>query len=145
MDLAQPAKRPRSVTLTLWGVYLLGVWNFSRALALSQQRALLQELASRPNPAYRLIMALVWGIVFIGLAEALRRRRPSARRLIPLMLACYALYETGLIFFVLTLNMNATRQALALETVLIVASVVFTFWALNRTAVSRYFIDQESA
>ncbi|MCZ7667936.1 MAG: hypothetical protein M5U34_12460 [Chloroflexi bacterium] len=45
------AQRPRSVTIILWGVFLFGVWNVGRALALYQQMDLLLELALRQTLA----------------------------------------------------------------------------------------------
>lgn len=140
MNPAQPANRPRSVTLTLWGVFLLGVWNLGRALALGQQRDLLKELAAQPDPVFRLMMALVWGVIFLGLAEALRRRRPFTRRLIPVLIGLHALYEIGLILFFTT---TIARETLILDIVLAGGGVAFTAWALLRTAVSHYFIAQE--
>ena len=132
---AQSSRRPRSVTLTLWGVFLLGVWNLARALALGQQRDLLQEFAAKPDPTLRLVIVLVWGAVFLGLVEALRRKRPFTRRLIPLTIMLYALYEIGLILFFTT----AARQTLVLDILTVVGLVAFTGWALNRMAVAPYF------
>ena len=132
---AQSSRRPRSVTLTLWGVFLLGVWNLARALALGQQRDLLQELAAKPDPTLRLVIALVWGAVFLGLVEALRRKRPFTRRLIPLTIMLYTLYEIGLILFFTT----AARETLALDILTAVGLVAFTGWTLNRTAAAPYF------
>lgn len=84
---------------------------------------------------FRLVIALVWGVVFLGLAEALRRKRPFTRRLVPLLIAGYALYEVGLI-----LVFTATAgQTLILDGLTAVSAVAFTGWALNRTAVTNYF------
>ncbi len=137
MNLASSTNRPRSVTLTLWGVFLLGVWNFGRALALGQQRVLLQELGAHPDPTFRLIVALVWGIVFFGLGDMLRRKRPFTRRLIPLSIFLYALYEMGLI--ILFAAAAPARQSLLLDALLVLSGVLFSGWALNRTAVYAYF------
>jgi hypothetical protein len=137
MNPASSTNRPRSVTLTLWGVFLLGVWNFGRALALYQQRDLLQELAARPDPLFRLIVALVWGVVFIGLADMLRRKRPFTRRLIPLGILLYTLYELGQIAIFAPATL--ARQALPFDALLALGGVLFSGWALNRTAVSPYF------
>ncbi|MBK8988093.1 MAG: hypothetical protein IPM39_18825 [Chloroflexi bacterium] len=107
----------------------------ARALALGQQRDLLQEFAAKPDPTLRLVIALVWGAFFLGLVEALRRKRPFTRRLIPLTIMLYTLYEIGLILFFTT----AARQTLALDILTAVGLVAFTGWALNRTAVAPYF------
>ena len=108
-----------------------------RALALGQQRELLKELAAQPDPVFRLMMALVWGVIFLGLAEALRRRRPFTRRFIPVLLGLHALYEIGLILFFTT---TISRETLILDMLLAGGGVAFTAWALLRTAVSHYFI-----
>jgi hypothetical protein len=132
-----PTVRPRSVTLTLWGVFLLGIWNVGRALAISQQRALLQELAAQPDPLIRLLLALVWGVVFFGLGEALRCKRPFTRRFIPLAIALYAFYEFSLlIFFAPT---TPAQTTLVFDGLLALLGITVTTWALNRTAVAPYF------
>jgi len=130
--------QPRSVTFALLGVFLLGLWNFGRALALNQQMALLIELAVRPDPRVRLVIALIWGFLFMGLWWLLRRKRPFTRRLIPLILVFYTLYELGLtaIFGQNHLLPQSIWFNLGFYTLLI----LWYFWALNRkTAVNSYF------
>lgn len=141
MDQAAP-KRPNTVTLTLWGVYLLGVWNFARALALSRQSALLQELAAQPDPALRLTLALLWSGLFWGLGEMLRRQRPSTRHLIPLSIVSYAAYELALLLFFAPAGPH--WRALWFDLLLAGAGALFTAWALNRTAVMPYFTPQDT-
>ncbi|MFO7680167.1 MAG: hypothetical protein R6X34_08960 [Chloroflexota bacterium] len=130
--------QPRSVTLALLGVFFLGLWNFGRALALNQQMDLLIELAVRPDPRFRFIIALIWGVLFMGLWWLLRRKRPFTRRLIPLILVFYTLYELGLtaIFGQNHLLPQSIWFNLGFYTLLI----LWYFWALNRkTAVNSYF------
>lgn len=137
MNPPQSAGRPRSVTLTLWGVYLLGIWNVGRALALFQQRELLQDLVARPDPMFRLLMALAWGCAFFVLAEGLRKKRPFTRHLIPLSIALYALYEISLLAFIAPVHPPWT--ILAFDSLLALLGVGIATWALNRTAVAPYF------
>jgi hypothetical protein len=131
MDPSSPTGRPRSVTLTLWGVFLLGIWNVGRALALFQQRELLQELAARPDPMVRLLVALMWGCAFFVLAEGLRRKRPFSRPLIPLAIALYALYEISLLAFIAPVR--PPWPVLAFDSLLALLGVSFAWWALRKT------------
>lgn len=129
--------RPRSVTLALWGVFLLGVWNFGRVLALGQQMELLVTLNIQPDPRFRLIMALVWGFVFIGLWWLIRKKRPLSRKLLPLVLILYAVYELGLTL--LFAQTTLAQQAIWLNLSFYLFLLLFFTWALNRTAVNDYF------
>jgi hypothetical protein len=142
MDETLPATeptivRPRFVTLALLGVFLLGVWNFGRALALSQQMDLLLEIGVQPDPRFRLITALIWGFVFIGLWWLVRQKRPFTRKLLPLILILYAVYELGLtIFFAQT---TLAQQTIWLNLSFYLLLILFLMWALNRTAANEYF------
>lgn len=132
------AQRPRSVTIILWGVFLFGVWNVGRALALYQQMDLLLELALRPDPRLRLIMALVWGLAFFSLWWLLRQKRPFSRTLIPIILSLYSLYELGLSAFFGQSRLSP--QTIWLNAAFYLLLVGWTTWALNRkTAVCHYF------
>ena len=138
MDVVMPTKvRPRSVTFTLWGVFLLGVWNFGRALALGQQMDLLLELTIQPDPRFRLTMALIWGFVFIGLWWMVWRKRPFIRKLLPLILILYAAYELSLT--ILFAQTPLARQAIWLNLSFYLFLILFTAWALNRTAANNYY------
>jgi hypothetical protein len=138
MDEALPkTSRPRSVTLALLGVFLLGVWNVGRALALSQQMDLLLEIAVRPDPRFRLTMALVWGFVFIGLWWLVRGKRPFTRKLLFSALILYAVYELGLT--ILFAQTTLARQAFWLNLCFYLLMIWFIIWGLNRTAANEYF------
>ena len=119
------------------GVFLFGVWNFGRAAALNQQMALLQELSIQPDPRFLLTMALVWGFLFMGLFITLWQKRPFTRKLIPLLLTAYALYDLGLTG--LFAQTDPSRQAIWLKLGFYLAVILISLWALNRTAVHSYF------
>ena len=137
-SLMKPKTRhPRSVTLALWGVFLLGMWNFGRALALSQQMALLRALSIQPDPRFRLIIALIWGFVFVGLYWFLRQKRPFTRKLLPLSLMLYAIYELSLT--ILFAQTPLAKQAIWLNLSFYLSLILFITWALNRTAANNYY------
>jgi uncharacterized membrane protein YczE len=137
---ASSTSRPRSVTLARWGVFLLGVWNFGRVLALSQQMGLLLELTIQPDPRFRLIMALLWGFVFIGLWWLMRRKRPFIRKLLPLILILYAAYDLSLT--ILFAQTSLAQQAIWLNLSFYLGLILFMTWALNRTAANNYFTNK---
>jgi hypothetical protein len=138
-DVSAKTTRPRSVTLTLVGVFLLGVWNFGQALALSQQMGLLLELTVQPDPRFRLTMALIWGFVFIGLWWMVKRKRPFTRKLLPLILVLYAAYELSLT--TLFAQTPLAQQAIWLNLSFYLLLILFSTWALNRTAANNYFCE----
>ena len=145
MDETLPATestivRPRSVTLALLGVFLLGVWNFGRALAVSQQMDLLLEISVQPDPRFRFIIALIWGFVFIGLWWLVREKRPFTRKLLPFILVLYAVYELSLT--ILFAQTALAQQAIWLNLSFYLLLTGFITWALNRTAANNYFTNK---
>lgn len=137
MSVYLAPNRPRSVTITLWGVFLLGVWNVARAIALVQQSAVLLTLDVQPDPRLHLIMALVWAIAFLALAFALWQKQPFARQAIPLLLLLYALYELSLL--VIFVQSPLARRSWLLNTLAYIETILFAHWALNRSAAQAYF------
>ena len=69
-------KRPRSVTITFWSVIFLGTWNLGRAIAIGQQLNLQDVLNLQPDPRLRLTAAIIFTLLFFGLAWQLWRKRP---------------------------------------------------------------------
>jgi hypothetical protein len=139
-DALPTTTRPRTVTLLLLGVFLLGVWNFGRALALSQQTDLHLELTVQPDPRFRFVMALIWGFVFMGMWWLIRKKRPFIRKLLPFMLIIYTIYELGVkIIFAQT---QAARQEIWLNLVFYLVLIALITWALTRTAVINYFTNK---
>ncbi len=133
-----PPIRPRSVTMTLWAVFLLGGWNGGRAFAIGLNYRTLAAFQSIPAPFVRLSVALVWTFLFWGLAGALWRRRPFTRTAIPLFLILYALTElSALIFFV---QSPSAQQSWRINSLFYLALILFSVWGVRRTAVKNYFL-----
>lgn len=133
--------RPRSVTLTFWGVFLLGGWNCGRLLVLGLNYRLLATFPTIPTPFFRLMMALVWMLLFWAAALVLWQRRPFIRRAIPSMLFIYAVYELSLLL--IFAQAGPARSSWRVNALFYVVIIVFSYWALNRTAVTAYFRDQQ--
>lgn len=130
-------KRPRSVTLTFWGVFLLGGWNCGRLLATSLNYQLLAPFSTTPSPLFRLVVALVWMLLFWGAALALWQKRPFTRYIIPAILLIYTVYELStLLLFV---QAEPARSSWLINTLFYLFCVGFSYWALNRTAVTSYY------
>lgn len=135
MDASQT--RPRSVTLTFWGVFLLGGWNCGRLLTIGLKYRLLTTFATMPAPLFRLVMALVWMLLLWAVVLALWQRRPFTRRAIPAILIVYAIYELGLLL--IFAQAGPARSGWLVNTLFYLFIIVFSYWALNRTAVAAYF------
>lgn len=129
--------RPRSVTLTLWVVFLLSVWNAERVIVLSLNIRTLAIFNTTPPPWFRLVMALGWVILFGAAVIALRQRRPFTRRAIPFLLIAYAVYELGLLL--IFAQSPSARRSWLLNSLFYGFIILFSVWALNRTAVRTYF------
>ena len=129
-------KRPRSVTLVIWGVILFGVWNAGRALVLYKQQAVLIELQIRPSPWVQLIFALGWVVLFLGSAWGLRQKRPCLSTIIPILITLYALYDLGIRFLFAP---SRNQVSWTLTGIFFLGVVLLTTWALNRKAAKHYF------
>jgi len=140
MSAYLPAKRPFSVTLILWGVFLFGVWNVSKAALLIQSRPLFLARGVKPDPLWQAIGALVWAALFWAAAWTLKRKRPSAITIIPLLLFAYGLYTGGirLIFSPLPFGANGGFVML----LFFVTAVLFAFLALKRAGQRHYFVER---
>ncbi|MDX1664677.1 MAG: hypothetical protein R3272_12865 [Candidatus Promineifilaceae bacterium] len=129
--------RPRSVTITLVAVFLLGVWNVWRALVLFRSGDLLLALGVSLDPRARLMMALVWALVFIAVALGLLWRRALARWLLPLSLLLYALYNMAVL--ALFARSPGARAGWPFDLLLYGLALAWTGWALHRPAVTDYW------
>ena len=108
-------------------------------MALSLNGRTLADFGTTPSPWLRLGFASLWLILFWGAALALWRRRPIIRRAVPLLLSVYALYELGLLIFYA--QAATVRQNWRVNTLFYGLIIVFSWWALNRTAVKPYFME----
>jgi hypothetical protein len=93
------SNRPLSVTLLTWGVFLLGLVNVWRAVALFKQSNLLLDLGVSLDPRLRMFVAIIWALVFISISLSIWRRWKAARFLTPILLILYAVYQLGLVRF----------------------------------------------
>ena len=132
--------RPRSVTLTFWGVFLLGGWNCGRLFVIGLNYRLLATFSTTPTPLFRLVMALVWMLLLWAAALVLWQRRPFTRRAIPAILFVYAAYELGLLL--IFAQTEPARSGWLINGLFYLFVIVFSYWALHRTAVKSYFRDQ---
>lgn len=122
-----PANRPRRVTITALGVFLIGVWNGWRAVALAQQNGLLLGLALHPDPRVRLVLALMWAVFFFALAVGIVRRQRWARPAGLVSILLYALYN--LILLVGFVQSAVVRQAWPAWFLLYTAALLFVAWS----------------
>lgn len=137
------ADRPRAVAVVLWGTWLLAFYNGARAFVLTRQMRLLLALAIQPDPRFRLVGAIVWMFLFLGAGLLLWRRHHSIRRLLPILLASYVLYELTLL--ALFAQVALTGFAWLGRISFAVLAVGFTQWVLNRPTASSYFREEGSA
>jgi len=131
-------KRPRSVTITLLGVMLLGAWNAAKAFATAQQVTLLLALNLTPDPRLLLVIAAGWMVLFWAAAIALWQRHAFTRWLIPLLLILYALYE--LVLQGLFVPIPISGQSWLLRILIYGVIILFAIYALNRSKARSYFL-----
>ena len=96
MSVYLPARRPLAVTLVILGVILFGLWNVSKAIALAQNMALLSSRGIQPAPGLQLAVAIVWAVLFLGMAGLLVKRRPFTRIGVPALILGFGLYTLGI-------------------------------------------------
>ena len=142
MDARTVPKRPFTVTLTFLGVFLLGLWNLGRAAALYREQDLLLTLQVQPDPRLRLIIALVWAVIFWGLAWSVWRRRPFSQKTVPILTAIYAAYDLGLQTLSPLARLNEANWLLTGIFYLII--ILFMAWALNRPTANTYFKTEDT-
>lgn len=130
-------RRPRSVTITLIGVILIGMWYAGQLFALTRQLSLLLTLKATPDPRLRLVLAAFWMVLFWGAALALWRRKRFSSWFIPLLLSLVALYELTLLG--LFVRIPESGQGWLLRIWLYAALILFASWSLNRRAAKPYF------
>lgn len=136
MSVPFAPNRPRSVTITFWGVIFFGVWNLGRAVALGLELNLQQTLNIQPDPRLRLAAAGLFAILFLGLAGNLWWKRPFTIKAIPLTIVCYTVYETAV--WLLFTQPPRNWSLWLLTSLFLIGSILFTRWSLQR-AIQTYF------
>jgi hypothetical protein len=129
--------RPRSITIIIWGLFLLGLANGWRAIGLNRQGGLLLALDSSLNPGVGLAFALIWSILFIIAAVTLWQRRTWTRFLIPGLLLTHGIYQLALVL--IFARSAASRNAWLAIGLLFTLALLFSVWALHRPSVRWYF------
>jgi hypothetical protein len=136
-------KRPRTISLVLLLLVVLGAIQLATVVALSRQSALLLDLQVKPDPRLRMIIAVVWTAVFWGSAIALRHKLPATRWLIPLFLALNAFY--GMAIRGLFVQVPISGDQWLLHSLFAAALILFAWWALNRDAARYYYLEDKLA
>lgn len=133
-------KRPRSVTIMIWGSILLALANGWRAIGLNRQGDLLKSLDASLNPGLGIGLAVFWSILFLIAAVALWQRRAITRILLPVLILMHGIYQVLLI--VIFAQSAASRNALPVIGLLSILAVLFSIWALYRPSVRWYFKNE---
>jgi hypothetical protein len=136
-------KRPRTISLVLILLVILGFIQVAKVVALNEQSALLLDLQVTPDPRLRMVIAAIWMVVFWVLAIALWRKITWTRWLVPALMALYVVYELAVLRVFAQVPISNERWFL--NSFLAVALVSFAFWALNRSAVIPYYLEDEPA
>lgn len=136
-------KRPRTISLVLLVLVILGIIQAAKGVALREQFALLLDLQVRPDPRLRFLIAAVWMVLFWSLAIALWRKMAVTRWLTPLLLAFYALYELAILRLFTQVPISSDRWLQ--YTIVTVVLVLFAYWALNRSAANSYYLEDVPA
>ena len=130
------------MTIVLWGLILLGLWEGGKVVALARQLRLLLELEINPDPRLRLLMAGVWMVLLLGTAVALRARKPFVRWLVPGVLLVYGVYQFALV--AVAVHVSGGTANWLLDVLLAIAVLLFCTWALNRETATSYYVEEES-
>ncbi len=135
--LVRSHRRPLTISLIGWGVFLLGLAHLWQAWGLSRQAAVLRDRGALLDPALLQVLALFWAAIFVGLALALWRRYRPVRRLLPLALLLYGL--TGLTRLLVLASQSGVTSGWPLRGAALGLALGLTAWALNRPGADRYF------
>ena len=132
--------RPRSVTLTGWGVLLVGLVNIWRSASLFRQLELLLELDVTPDPRLRLVIAVAWSLFFCVLAVAIYRHFRMVRCAVPVGLFLYTIYRMVLVYIS---SADTSFDRMWLNLAVSGAAILFSIWALNRSEAIEYLTTKE--
>jgi hypothetical protein len=128
MSAPPGSPRPLAARVVEWGVLLMALFNLGRAVALQRQADWLFALSDTPDSRARMALALGWAALLLLSTLGLRRRWLLARRLVPLLLAFYGVYELGMIIA------YSPIPPAVLPIAAYAAFVGFSGWALWRPA-----------
>ena len=112
---------------------MLAFWNAAQAIALAQQADWLTGFSFQPDSRWRLALAVGWAVLMALAAVGLWQRRIWSRRLVPLLLLCYGVYEVGMMI------LFSPVSPAALPILAYAAFVGFAVWALWRPGAATYF------
>lgn len=126
MSVSPVPERPLAARIAQLGVLTPAIWNLARAAALWHQADWQTGLAITPDPRIRLAVALVWAALFFIALVGLRRRKIWSRKLIPILLALYGVYELGMII------VFSTLPPAVLPILAYIVFVGLVYWALRR-------------
>jgi len=90
-----------------------------------------------------MLISAVWMVVFWVLAVALWRRNALTRWLVPLIIALHFVYELAILRLFARIPINNGRWFL--YGFMMIATVSFATWALNRSANNPYFLEDKPA
>ena len=132
--------RPRSITLTGWGVLLVGLVNIWRSASLFRQLELLLELDVILDPRLQLILSVAWALFFCVLAVAIWRRFKMVRFTVPVGLFVYTIYRMAIVYISPAFSgFDRIWLSLAVSGV----AILFSIWALNRPEAIEYLTTKE--
>ena len=137
MSQGKAPKRKWDVTIVLVGVFLLGIANLWLLRGLSRQAELLIERGVLLSPQVQMVFAAVWAAVFLLATFLLWFRSPVSRRLIPVSVALFAIYNGILLFGFI--QSPVTRSGFGLDLILYLSAVAFAWWSLHRPPNRSYF------
>jgi CDP-diglyceride synthetase len=106
-------------------------------MSITRQIGPLLDYAQRPDPRLRIIIAIIWAILFWSTLVSLWRKQMFARRATPIMLLLYALFELG--FAQIFIQTPLARDAWLPNGLFYLSIILFAYWALNRSAANAYF------
>ena len=79
----KPARLPRRVTLLVWLVFILTVWNATRFYTAIVWRGILAEKTAWPGPGYIALTGFIWAAVGIWITiVVIQRKKWSAMALL---------------------------------------------------------------
>jgi len=139
---SRSVERPRSVTLVAWGVFLLGMVNGWRAIAIFKQRQLLLQWNASIDPAYAAIASVISFLLFIVATILIFRRWPACRWAIPVLLLLYTaagFLLSGLIQGGFDKMNSGVFASLPVASFALLILTFFAGWILNRKAAREYF------